>query len=84
MVLYLVLSSVRSSVRDLGSGSWFWILVLECCPIVFNFCIFVVVTPVVTGRRVTPTANEGIGAGAKVAIFRSFCDSYDVPRLRTC
>jgi hypothetical protein len=26
-------------------------------------------TPVVTGRRVTATPNEGIGAGAKVAIF---------------
>jgi len=30
------------------------------------------VTAVVTGRRVTPTANEGIGAGAKIAIFRNF------------
>jgi len=34
----------------------------------FSYFPFVV-TSVVTGRRVTATPNEGIGAGAKVAIF---------------
>jgi len=36
---------------------------------IFLFSLFSCVTPVVTGRRVTASPNEGIDAGAKVAIF---------------
>jgi len=44
----------------------------------FSYFPFVV-TRVVTGRRATPSASEGIEDGAKVAIFSNFCDSFDVP-----
>jgi hypothetical protein len=50
---------------------------MSCCLIcsvflsdlyLFSYFPFVV-TPVVTGRRVAASPNEGIGAGAKVAIL---------------
>jgi len=43
------------------------------------YYIFLPITRVVTGRRATPSASEGIEDGAKVAIFSNFCDSFDVP-----
>jgi len=44
-----------------------------------GFIFIFALTPVVTGRRATPSASEGIEDGAKVAIFSNFCDSFDVP-----
>jgi len=49
------------------------------CFLVFYGLLFHSLTPVVTGRRATPSASEGIEDGAKVAIFSNFCDSFDVP-----
>jgi len=43
---------------------------------------FTSLTPVVTGRRVTPTANEGTKVARKLP--RNFCDSFGVPRRRAC